>query len=144
MRHFVYQANGSLKFTDLESAFKKEVKDQMNTTGSTPNLSRMLTYLRETYRNNANGNSMRAMYDRKLDAQFLYYYFAQLDGNGQGQGINQYYRDLFAIMSNRSRTDSAVTVSAKLMDALLAGRTDDQIAEEMIEKYAKLGFKLVR
>lgn len=144
MRHFVYQTNGSLKFTDLESAFKKEVKDQISSTGSTPNLSRMLAYMRETYRTNVNNNAMKAMYDRKLDVQFLYYFFAQLDGDGKGSGLNQYYRDLFAAMANRSRTDSAVTVSAKLMDTLLAGRTDDQIAEEMIEKFGKLGFKLTK
>jgi hypothetical protein len=136
MRHLAYQSNGTIQFTALESALKKEIKEQMGY-GVDLSVRRMLTYMRETWDNRDNSNVVKKLLERKLDAILLTYYFGYLDGDGTGAGLHRYFSKVF-----KQDKASSAALSKQLMEELIAGRSDAQIGQEMVTKFEGINIKL--
>ncbi|WP_176159254.1 SHD1 domain-containing protein [Prosthecobacter debontii] len=136
MRHLAYQSNGTIQFTALESTLKKEIKEQMGY-GVDLSVRRMLTYMHDTWDNRDNSNVVKKLLERKLDAILLTYYFGYLDGDGTGAGLHRYFSKVF-----KQDKASSAALSKQLMEELIAGRSDDQIGQDMVTKFEAIGIKL--
>lgn len=139
MRHMAYQSNGSLKFTGLDAAIKKEVKTYQGYRVET-DVNRMLKYLRTTWETRDTTSVAKFQLERQIDAQLLLYFFGYLDGDGSGAGMHRYYNGVFNEAAKRNKTSSAR--AQELLEELLAGRDDAQLKAEMLEKFEGIGLKL--
>lgn len=139
-RNLAYQNNGTLKFTGLESALKKEIKVRAEA-NAVINLPRMLTYLRRGWQVPAAGGVIQKLHEDRLDGQLLMYFFAYLDGDGSGAGWHRYCQEIFKAPKVPSNADN-YALGKKLMDQLIAGRDDAKLGAEMTEKFKGISIKL--
>jgi hypothetical protein len=150
MRHIAYQNNGTMKFQDLETALKKEIKIQMGY-GAQLNLPGMLRYLREDWNTRSTASVMKIQLQYKLDAMLLLYYFGYLDGDGTGTALHRYYSGAFqgtpdstGRVSIGGRSRSPYAIGKELLDELLAGRDDAALTAEMDAKFQGIGLKFAK
>lgn len=139
MRHMAYQSNGSMKFTGLESEMKKEVK-KFQGYGLDLDVSRMLKYFKNTWQDRDTAFVAKFIQERQLDAQLLLFYFGYLDGDGSGAGMHRYCQGIFDQARKQGKTSTEL--AQELLEELMAGRSETQIQEEMIAKFARIGIKL--
>lgn len=139
IRNIAYQNNGSLKFTELDSALKKEIKFRA-TAKAVINLPRMLKYMRQTWLEPSQG-VVQIQHEQRLDAQLLMYFFGYLDGEGKGAGWHQYCRDVFKEPQVERNSDNYAK-GLNLLNQLIGNRDDARLAAEMTEKFKAIGIKL--
>jgi hypothetical protein len=138
-RNLAYQNNGTMKFTDLESALKKEIKYRA-TEKAVLSLPRMLKYMRQTWLE-PNQAVVQIQHEQRLDAQLLMYFFGYLDGDGSGGGWHQYCRETFKEPQVERNADNYAR-GLKLLDQLIGGRDDARLSADMTEKFKGVGIKL--
>lgn len=138
-RNVAYQNNGTLKFADLESALKKEIKVRA-AVNAVPNLQRMLKYMRQTWLEPGQG-VVQIQHENRLDGQLLLYFFGYLDGDGSGAAWHQYCRDVFKEPAVARNADNYAK-GAKLLDQLIGNRDDAKLGAQMAEKFKTIGVKL--
>lgn len=150
MRHIAYQNNGTMKFQDLESVLKKEIKIQAGY-GAQLNLPGMLRYLREDWNTRSTASVSKIQIQCKLDSMLLLYYFGYLDGDGTGTALHRYYSGAFkgapdgaGTISVEGRSRNPYTIGKELLDGLLAGRDDATLAAEMDAKFQSIGLKFTK
>ncbi len=141
-RNIAYQSNGTMKYTDPVSALKKEVKVMETDMKVVPKLPRMLKYMRETYLDRRQGDVLQVLYENRLDAELLLYFFGYLDGDGSGAGWHRYCRGIFQ-EPPAERNTANYERALKLLDELVAGRDDARLGADMTEKFKTIGVKLV-
>lgn len=140
IRNLAYQNNGTLKFTDLESALKKEIKYRA-TEKAVPDLARMLKYLRKTWLEPSQ-SVIQIQHENRLDGQLLMYFFSYLDGDGSGMKWHQYCREVFSEPQVERNADNYAR-GLKLLDQLIGGRDDARLSADITEKFKTIGVKLV-
>lgn len=139
-RNLAYQNNGTMKFTELDSALKKEIKYRA-TEKAVVNLPRMLKYMRQTWLEPSQA-VVQIQHEQRLDAQLLMYFFGYLDGDGGGGGWHQYCREAFREPQVERNADNYAR-GLKLLDQLIGGRDDARLGADMTEKFKTIGVKLV-
>jgi hypothetical protein len=139
-RNLAYQNNGTLKFTDLESALKKEIKFRASV-NAVVNLPRMLKYMRETWLEPSGGGVIQKQHEDRLDGQLLLYFFGYLDGDGSGAAWHRYCREVFSAPKAERNTENYAR-GEQLLKGLTGGRDDNRLAAEMTEKFKGIGIKL--
>lgn len=150
LRFVAYQNNGSVRFSDLGISLRQGVKDRMETSKITLSLSRVLKYMRAT-NSGLRANSLQERLEQQMDCFVVLYYFGFLDGDGSGEVLHQYYRNVFA-RSRRSQSPEEAQAMLKasgmenaspedMMAKLLAGRDDATLGAQMTEKFKAIGVK---
>ncbi len=139
-RNLAYQNNGTMKFINLGSALKKEIKYRA-TEKAVPNLPRMLKYMRQTWLEPSQA-VIQIQHEQRLDAQLLMYFFGYLDGDGSGGGWHKYCLEAFSEPQVERNADNYAR-GLKLLDQLIGGRDDARLTAEMTEKFKTIGVKLV-
>lgn len=141
MRYIAYQNNGTLKFTDLESNLKKQVKVLVSY-GVLPSGERMLRALREGWQERRT-NADKLIYENQLDGLMLFYFFGYLDGDKSGAGLHEYFRTVVSETALRDAKRGTDTPRSKeLIEKLVRERDDTQLLEELTKAFAPLGIKL--
>lgn len=138
-RNIAYQSNGTMKFTDLVSALKKEIKFRASE-NAVPNLQRMLKYMRQDWLV-PNQAVIQILHEQRLDAQLLMYYFGYLDGDGAGTQWHAYCREVLKEPQSVRNADN-YQKGLKLLEQMLGGRDDARLGAEMIVKFKSIGIKL--
>lgn len=138
-RNVAYQNNGTMKFMGLESALKKEIKVRAEAK-AVPNLARMLKYLRQDWLV-PNQAVIQILHEQRLDAQLLMYFFGFLDGDGTGAGWHEYCREVFKEPQVERNADN-YEKGKQLLEKMIAGRDDNRLGADMIEKFKSIGIKL--
>lgn len=143
VQYFAYQDNGTMKFTELESPLKKYFKLQMERYKVEPDLARMIKLMRSSgseVRTDATELNRQVHFDSAL----LGYYFAFLDGDGNGAGLHEYYRNVLA-RAGKSQVPPAAGLEKatpeELLNKIFAGRDDTRLAAEMTEKFKAIGVR---
>ena len=138
-RNLAYQNNGTMKFTELDSALKKEIKYRA-TEKAVVNLPRMLKYMRQTWLE-PNQAVIQLQHEQRLDAQLLMYFFGYLDGDGSGAAWHQYCREVFKEPQVVRNADNYAK-GLNLLNQLIGSRDDSKLGAEMTEKFKAIGIKL--
>lgn len=138
-RNIAYQTNGTMKFTDLVSALKKEIKFRASE-NAVPNLQRMLKYMRQDWLV-PNQAVIQILHEQRLDAQLLMYYFGYLDGDGAGTQWHAYCREVLKEPQSARNADN-YQKGLKLLEQMIGGRDDTRLGAEMIVKFKSIGIKL--
>jgi hypothetical protein len=139
IRNIAYQNNGTLRFFDLDSALKKEIKIRAES-NAVPNLARMVKYMRQTWLEPSQG-VVQIQHEQRLDGQLLMYFFGFLDGDGRGTKWHQYCREVFKEPQVTRNADN-YSRGGRLLEILIAGRDDARLGAEMAEKFKAIGVKL--
>lgn len=143
LQRFAYQDNGTVRFTELNSALKKYVKLYTEEYKMELDLERLLKNMRAL--NGEVRTEIREINQQlNFDTALLGYYFGFLDGDGSGRGLHHYYRQVL-IRAGKVKGPAAPGLEnaspADLLNTLFKGRTDIQIKAEIIEKFSKLGVR---
>lgn len=139
-RNLAYQDNGTLKYTGLESALKKEIKVRAGA-NAVINLPRMLKYMHQTWLEPAVGGVLQKQHEDRLDGQLLMYFFAYLEGDGSGASWHRYCREVFSAPKVERNADNYAR-GEQLLKQLTGGRDDNRLTAEMTEKFKGIGIKL--
>lgn len=151
LRFVAYQNDGSVRCQDLLPSFRKALPGMLEHYKTTPNLERMLKYLR-TPRSELRGDVLQFRRDQQVDSLMLVFYFGFLDGDGSGKRLHEFYQSIFA----RARKTNDAAAAKKLLEErgqvsatpqqlhewLIDGRDDQALGKEMIEKFKLVGVKL--
>lgn len=143
IQRYAYQDNGTLKFSDLDSALKKCVKYYSEHTKTEPDLARMIKTMRAS-NDEVRTDAKELNLQLHLDSALLAYYFGFLDGDGSGRALHEYHRNVLARakQSKLPTTPGMETATPEqLLNKIFAGRSDEQIAAEMTEKFARAGLR---
>lgn len=144
---------GTLKLSKLETSLKAAMAAESRTK---PDVKRMIEHLHTPWKGLRNDvKQMRV--ENYLDGMMLVYYFGFLDGDGKGTRLHEYYRAAAqeslawrafregngkAARPRSTGTGSYPEWAAELMKIVIAGRTDQQIAGEMVAKFKAMGIKI--
>ncbi len=139
-RNLAYQDNGTLKYTGLESALKKEIKFRASV-NAVIDLPRMLKYMRQTWLVPTSGGVVQKLHEDRLDGQLLMYYFAYLDGDGSGAAWHRYCQEVFKAPKVERNADNYAR-GEQLLNQLTGGRDDNRLTADMTEKFKSIGIKL--
>lgn len=150
LRKVAYRED-TLKFTDLTSALKDEVKTNADM-GVILDSERMLKCLR-TVQTERGPDVLLYRRQNYFDAMLLCYFFGFLDGDGKGGALHEYYQGMAeeAMAYRRARLEGArpprttgtwVNWAQDHLDRFLAGRDDTQLKAEILAAYAAIGIKL--
>ncbi|MES2595414.1 MAG: hypothetical protein V4662_08770 [Verrucomicrobiota bacterium] len=139
-RNLAYQDNGTLKYTGLESALKKEIKFRASVNAAI-NLPRMLKYMRQSWLEPAAGGVVQKQHEDRLDGQLLMYFFGYLEGDGSGTAWHRYCREVFSAPELERNADNYAR-GEQLFKQLTGGRDDNRLTAEMTEKFKGIGIKL--
>jgi hypothetical protein len=148
VKFVAYQNNGSVKFTELESAMRKGVKELAEANKVSLDVARVIKYMR-TPRKEIRGDVMQFKLEQQVDSFVVLFYFGFLDGDGSGSVLHQYYKNVFA-RSKRARDPDAAqamleasglikATPEEMLEKIYAGRTDERLAAEMKMKFDKIG-----
>lgn len=151
LRDVAYQNDGSVRCQNLLPAFRRALPDVLKDYDTTPNLERMLKYMR-TPRSELRSDVLRIRQDMQVDSLMLVFYFGFLDGDGSGRRLHEFYQSIFArarktndgaaskkLLEERSQTSAT---PAQLHEWLIDGRDDQTLGKEMKEKFKLVGVKL--
>ena len=150
LKFVAYQNNGTVRLTELESPLKKAVKELMETNKVKLDLQRLLMYMHTDFKA-VRGDVQQFKLEQQIDCFLLVYFFGFLDGDGTGQALHQYYRNIFARSKRARDPQKAESMLAEqgmdkaspedILTKLLAGRDDGRLGAEMTEKFKKIGIR---
>ncbi len=144
---------GTIKLSRLETSLKAAIAGESRTK---PDLKRMMEYLHMPLKEQR-GDVKQIRVENYFDGMMLVYYFGFLDGDGKGARLHQYYRAAaqeslawreFRETNGKTPRPRPAGVgsypewAAELMKIVLAGRSDPQIAAEMVAKFKAMGIKI--
>lgn len=143
IRHVAYHS-GTLRFNGLEPFLKGQIEARARQEVK-PEVKRLLAYLRLP-RAEERTNDQTLLHEHYFDGLLLVYFFGFLDDDGKGTHLHQYYQRIAQeALAARDGTPPAVKPSDRaqqLMDILTAGRSDEQLHDELMAKYRAIGIKL--
>lgn len=154
LEHVSY-TNGTLKFDDLETSLKREIRTRTEGDFVSLDLDRMVTHL-HAYWDDYNDGAVQVRREVNLDSLLLFYFFGYLDGDGNGEVLHRYFQEIskealawraYQISPNSaprprpSNGGSSQQWSQEFLDILIAGRGDEELKSAINTKFRSIAVR---
>ncbi|MEX2580698.1 MAG: SHD1 domain-containing protein [Verrucomicrobiales bacterium] len=155
LRRVSYRSGG-FHFAGLETAIKREIKLDSDR-GVSLDLDRLVARLRADWGDENYRGVRQALAESHFDSMVLFYYFGYLDGDGSGEALHRYYRDVArerlvwrAYRESSGKTErprprddsgSWPEWGTEHLDGLLDGRSDEELKAEIDAKFRAMGIR---